>query len=106
MACRAEAEGERERRIPLPWQQELPQVRNTGFRWVAVAGSPQPTHAVGVAAQLDRAVASLAAHRTYLAALSDEPPEQHARTFIEHMAASVSARFAAHPAVAFELISR
>jgi hypothetical protein len=39
-ACRNEAEtGKRERVIPMPWQQELPQVRNTGFRWVAVAAA-------------------------------------------------------------------
>lgn len=77
-----------------------------GVRWVAVAGSPQATHAVDVGAQLDRAVASLAAHRAYLAALSDEPPEQQARTFLTKMAAAVSERFAGRPAVAFELISR
>jgi FecR protein/Putative zinc-finger len=27
------------RTTPLPWNQELPQVRNTGFRWVAVAAA-------------------------------------------------------------------
>lgn len=38
--CRREAEtGKRERVIPMPWKQELPQVRNTGFRWVAVAAA-------------------------------------------------------------------
>jgi FecR protein/Putative zinc-finger len=38
--CRREAEtGKRERIIPMPWKQELPQVRNTGFRWVAVAAA-------------------------------------------------------------------
>ncbi len=45
-----------------------------GVRWVAVAGSPHGTHAVDISAHLDRAVASLAAHRAYLAALGDEPP--------------------------------
>ena len=77
-----------------------------GVRWVAVAGSRQATHAIDVGAQLDRAVASLAAHRAYLAALSDEPPEQQARTFLTNMAAGVSERFAGRPAVAFELVSR
>ncbi|HET9836605.1 MAG TPA: FecR domain-containing protein [Candidatus Angelobacter sp.] len=39
-ACRREAEnGVRERNVPLPWKQELPQVRNTGFRWMAVAAA-------------------------------------------------------------------
>jgi hypothetical protein len=77
-----------------------------GVRWVAVAGSPQATHAVGVVAQLDRAVASLAAHRAYLAALSDEPPEQQARTFLTKMATGVAERFGGRPAVSFELIFR
>jgi FecR-like protein/uncharacterized protein DUF3352/putative zinc finger protein len=40
VACRHEAEnGNRERSVPLPWKEELPQVRNTGFRWVAVAAA-------------------------------------------------------------------
>lgn len=68
----------------------------TGVRWVAVASSPHDTHAV----------ASLAAHRTYLAALSDEPPEQQARTFLEQLAAGEAERFGSRPAVTFELISR
>jgi hypothetical protein len=39
-ACRNEAKTDkRERTIPMPWKQELPQVRNTGFRWVAVAAA-------------------------------------------------------------------
>ncbi|MGC2696679.1 MAG: FecR domain-containing protein [Candidatus Angelobacter sp.] len=39
-ACRREAEnGQRERSMLLPWKQELPQVKNTGFRWVAVAAA-------------------------------------------------------------------
>lgn len=78
----------------------------SGVRWVAVAGSPHPTHAVDVSAHLDRSVASLRAHRAYLAALSDEPPEQHARRFLEGMAASTAERFGGRPAVSFELISR
>ncbi len=41
----------------------------TGVRWIAVSGSPQSTHAVDIGAVFDRAVASLAAHREYLAAL-------------------------------------
>jgi LmbE family N-acetylglucosaminyl deacetylase len=77
-----------------------------GVRWVAVAGSPHATHAVDVSAQLDRAVASLAAHRAYLTALGDGPPEQQARVFLEGMAAGVAERFGGCPAVSFELISR
>lgn len=82
---------------PEPWG---------GVRWVAVAGSPYPTHAVDVSAHLDHAVASLAAHRTYLAALSEDPPEQQARAFLEQTAAAAGERFGGRPAVTFELISR
>jgi len=40
VACRREAEaGKQERSALLPWKQELPKVRNTGFRWVAVAAA-------------------------------------------------------------------
>ncbi|MFN2496255.1 MAG: PIG-L deacetylase family protein [Pseudonocardiaceae bacterium] len=61
-------------------------------RWIAVAGSPNPTHAVDIAATFDRAVASLAAHRTYLEALG-----QDARTVLETI-------FGAPPVVRFELL--
>lgn len=40
VGCRRELEnGRRERSVPAPWKQELPQVRNTGFRWVAAAAA-------------------------------------------------------------------
>ena len=39
-ACRREAEsGQRERSALAPWKHELPQIRNTGFRWVAAAAA-------------------------------------------------------------------
>src|SRR5947209_8454368 len=38
VTCRTEAEAGA-RIVPLPWKQELPKVRNTGFRWVAVAAA-------------------------------------------------------------------
>jgi LmbE family N-acetylglucosaminyl deacetylase len=41
----------------------------SGVRWVAVFGSPDAGHAVDIGATLDRAVASLRAHATYLDAL-------------------------------------
>jgi len=43
-----------------------------GVRWVAVAGSPHPTHVVDISATYDAAVASLAAHRSYLEALGTD----------------------------------
>ena len=55
-----------------------------GVRWVAVAGSSQPTHAVPVEEESVRlAVASLAEHRAYITALSDEPVESYARSVVE-----------------------
>ncbi|HEY1528007.1 MAG TPA: FecR domain-containing protein [Candidatus Angelobacter sp.] len=40
VACRREAEtGKRERNTLAPWKQELPQIANTGFRWVAAAAA-------------------------------------------------------------------
>ena len=44
-------------------------------RRLCFAGSPTPTHFVDVAAQLDRAVASLEAHRAYNEALPDTFPK-------------------------------
>lgn len=77
-----------------------------GVRWIAVAGSPRATHATDVSATLEQAVASLSAHRTYLAALSDVEPEQQARNFVERMTTSAAQRFGGRPAVTFELLQR
>jgi LmbE family N-acetylglucosaminyl deacetylase len=77
-----------------------------GVCWIAIAGSPRATHAVDVSATLEQAVASLAAHRAYLAALGDEAPEQQARAFVERATAATAPRFGGRPTVAFELIGR
>lgn len=78
-----------------------------GVRWVAVAGSPEPTHAVDVSAHVDRAVRSLAAHRAYLRGLHDEPPDEQARDVVLTITSEAATRFApATHAVAFELIGR
>jgi LmbE family N-acetylglucosaminyl deacetylase len=83
---------------PAPWD---------GVRWVAVAGSPQPTHAVPVGrASVDRAVASLAEHRAYIAALSEVPPEQYARSFLEKVMRGIAPRFGGRDGVAFQVFSR
>ncbi|MFI9722198.1 PIG-L deacetylase family protein [Streptomyces sp. NPDC052396] len=81
----------------MPWN---------GVRHVAVAGSPQPTHAVDARAGLDRGVASLLCHRTYIEALTQEDPERYARSFLEGGMAAVAERFGGRPAVPFELFSR
>ncbi|MDX2677988.1 PIG-L deacetylase family protein [Streptomyces sp. NY05-11A] len=77
-----------------------------GVRWVAVAGSTTPTHAVDASAGLERAVGSLLEHRTYIEALTDEEPEAYARRFLTGVAQSAGERFGGRPAVAFELFSR
>jgi hypothetical protein len=74
-------------------------------RWVAVAGSPHATHAVDVAAGLDRAVASLEAHAEYLRGLGDGGMSD-ARGFLTSMARSAGERFDGRLATAFELMPR
>lgn len=77
-----------------------------GVRWVAVAGSSTPTHAVDATPGLERAVRSLLEHRTYIEALTDEDPESYARTFLTGSAKATGERFGGRPAVAFELFGR
>ncbi|MBG0816423.1 PIG-L deacetylase family protein [Planomonospora sp. ID82291] len=77
-----------------------------GVRWVAVNGSPHPTHAVDVSDHLERAVRSLLAHRTYIEALTDRNPEEYCRTLIGQATSEASARFGGRPAVSFELFPR
>ncbi|MFE2377029.1 PIG-L deacetylase family protein [Streptomyces sp. NPDC059398] len=77
-----------------------------GVRWVAVAGSSAPTHAVDVTGGLERSVRSLLEHRTYIEALTDEDPETYCRTFLTGNAAAASGRFGGRPAVTFELFPR
>ncbi|GAA3181649.1 MULTISPECIES: PIG-L deacetylase family protein [Streptomyces] len=80
-----------------------------GVRRVAVAGSPTPTHAVEIHAGFERAVASLAAHRTYIRGLAspDSPatdPRAYAREFLDRTL-SPTADGAAR-VVRFEVFSR
>lgn len=77
-----------------------------GVRWVAVAGSAHPTHAVDASAGLERAVGSLLEHRAYIEALTDEDPQAYARGFLTGVARSAGERFGGRPAVAFELFTR
>ncbi|MCZ2523472.1 MULTISPECIES: PIG-L deacetylase family protein [Streptomyces] len=77
-----------------------------GVRWVAVAGSPRPTHAVDVTGTLERGVRSLMEHRAYVGALTDEDPERYCRAFLEGTTGGAAGRFGGRPAVAFELFPR
>lgn len=76
-----------------------------GVRWVAVAGSPQATHALDVTAGIDRAVASLEAHAEYLRGLGDGGMSD-ARGFLTGMAQAAGERFGGRLATAFELLAR
>lgn len=78
-----------------------------GVRWVAVAGSPQPTHAVPVDEEaVRRATASLAEHHAYITELSDKPVEEYARSVVEWIVGLGAKRSGGRPSVAFEVFAR
>ncbi|MCY0960374.1 PIG-L deacetylase family protein [Streptomyces sp. H27-H5] len=77
-----------------------------GVRWVAVAGSATPTHAVDATAGLERSIASLLEHKAYIEVLTDQDPEEYVRTFLTGNVQQASARFGGRPAVPFELFPR
>jgi LmbE family N-acetylglucosaminyl deacetylase len=81
---------------PGPWN---------GVRWVALSSSPLASHAVDISGFRDQAVASLAAHRAYLAALSDQPPEEHAAALIDRLGATDPELFGGRRYLAFELLT-
>ena len=72
-----------------------------GVRWVAIAGASNPTHAVAIEAGLERAIASLQAHATYLAALAGDMAD--ARTFLTEGARATADRFGGRLATSFQL---
>ncbi len=71
-----------------------------GVKYVAVAASPEPTHAVDITDTLDTAVRSLEAHSSYLAGLG--VPD--IRGPIEGFAHQHGERFGGRPAVPFEML--
>ncbi|MFI2759079.1 PIG-L deacetylase family protein [Streptomyces echinatus] len=77
-----------------------------GVRWVAVAGSSAPTHAVDATPGLERAMRSLLEHRTYLEALTEQEPEAYVRDFLTETTTATGKRFGGRPAVSFELFGR
>ena len=76
-----------------------------GVRWVAVAGSPHPTHAVEVGPGIDPAIDSLAAHGAYIKGLggAEQDPHAYARAFIEPMLRAGGERHRGRPATLFQL---
>lgn len=78
-----------------------------GVRWVAVAGSEFATHAVAATPEsTQRAVDSLAEHRAYITALSDDDPVEYAASVIRRALDTGAARFGGRPAVSFEVFPR
>jgi LmbE family N-acetylglucosaminyl deacetylase len=81
-----------------------------GVRRIAVAGSPQPTHAVPVGEEsVRRAVASLAEHSAYIRGLTGEAAEGvegYARSVVEWSVGVATERFGGRPCVAFEVYPR
>ena len=75
-----------------------------GVRYAAVGGSPLAGHAVDVTGHLDRGIAALQAHRSYLDYLGPDHPMADARAFLERKARLFGERFGTVPAIAFELI--
>lgn len=75
-----------------------------GVRYAAVGGSPFAAHAVDVSDTLDKGVAALEAHRSYLDYLGPDHPMANARGFLEKKVRTFGERFAGTPAIAFELI--
>jgi LmbE family N-acetylglucosaminyl deacetylase len=77
-----------------------------GVRWVAIAGSSRPTHAVDAGPGLERAVRSLLEHHTCIEALTGQDPETYVREFLTTQTTAVAERFGGIPAVAFEVFGR
>jgi len=74
-----------------------------GVRWVAVSASPTPTHAVDITDTLDRGIASLEAHRLYLAGLGEQSMSQPG-AFLRRAAEQNGSRFNGRLATSFELL--
>lgn len=76
----------------------------SGTRFALFAGSPEATHGVDVGATLDRSVASLREHQTYLDALADGTAGKDPEPFLRGMAESAGPRLGVAAAVLFELV--
>ncbi|MEU2684775.1 PIG-L deacetylase family protein [Streptomyces hygroscopicus] len=74
-----------------------------GVRYAAMVGSPEPTHAVDVSGAVDEAVASLEAHKTYLAALGSGGPVD-VRTPLTGLFRATGERFGGRLSIPFELV--
>ena len=75
-----------------------------GVRFTAFNASPEPTHAVDVTDWIERGVASLAAHRTYLDGLSDGTVGKDPGPFLRGIASMAGPRLGVEYASSFEVI--
>lgn len=73
-----------------------------GVKYVAAASSPMSTHAVDITDSFDASVASLRAHKAYLAGLSGDMADPE--TFLRGAAHAVGQRFGGVLATSFELL--
>ena len=71
-------------------------------RYIALANSPRPTHAVDVSDSIGAGVASLRAHGRYLAGLGPAAPDPD--TMLRGFARANGERFGGRPAVLYELL--
>ncbi|CAM3203902.1 PIG-L deacetylase family protein [Stackebrandtia soli] len=76
----------------------------SGVRRVAVAGSPEATHAVDITDTLDKSIASLNAHEAYLEALGAHPMAEPSE-FLRALALQTAQRFSGRHATSFEVLS-
>ena len=76
----------------------------SGLRFLAFSGSTRPTCAVDVGATLDRGIASLQCHATYLAALDPQTRGYDPASFLRQSAADDGPRLGVEYAVTFEVV--
>lgn len=76
----------------------------SGVAFIAIAGSPEATHAVDIGATLDRGIDSLLAHRAYLDGLGPSSMADPA-TFLRSMAEAAGIRSGCDFASTFEVMS-
>jgi LmbE family N-acetylglucosaminyl deacetylase len=72
-----------------------------GVRYVCIAGAPEPTHGVDVTGYLDRGIASLQAHKAYMAGLGGAAFDPAA--FLTWIAEASGARLDVDAAVLFDV---
>jgi LmbE family N-acetylglucosaminyl deacetylase len=76
----------------------------SGVRFALFSNSPQATHAADIGSTIDRGVAALEEHRTYLDALDPDAPSRDPRSFLRGVAAAAGPRLGVDLATDFELV--